>query len=325
MDDSRIVGIDIGGTKCAVALARSDGAILDRRSVPTEPHSHTPQATLTCLAELVHALLKEHAVPVKHVRGVGVSCGGPLDRTAGIVHSPPNLPGWEAVPVRSFFERALDLPVRIENDANATALAEWRFGAGRGVRNVVFMTIGTGIGAGLILDGRLYHGSNDLAGEIGHQTLVINGPQCACGKRGCLEALASGPAIARLARESMMYGRQKAVLSLAGGSIAAITAAHVVEAARQGDPFARKILAEAGTYLGLAIAGLIQLLNPERVILGTLAVHAGDLLLDPTREAIAEFAWSRSAAGCTVLPAELGDRAQDLAAVCLWTEEIDAG
>jgi glucokinase len=215
-------------------------------------------------------------------------------------------------------EKALELPVRVENDANATALAEWRFGAGKGTRNMIFLTMGTGIGGGLILDGRLYAGTNNLAGEIGHHTILMNGPLCGCGKRGCLEALASGPAIARLARESMMYGRHKRVLALAGGKPADITAAHVVEAAHEGDAFARQVLDEAGTYMGVGIANLIQLLNPEIIILGTIAVHAGDLILHPIRAAVKEYAWERSAAVCRIVPAELGDRAQDLAAVALW-------
>jgi glucokinase len=269
------------------------------------------------LAAMVREVMAAGNVMADEVRGVGVSCGGPLDTKTGVVYAPPNLPGWEAVPVKRILEDALGLPVSVENDANATAVAEWRFGAGQGTRNLIFMTVGTGIGGGLILDGRLYHGTNDLAGEVGHQTILMDGPLCGCGKRGCLEALASGPAIARLARESMMYGRHKRVLALAGGKPGDITAEHVVQAAKEGDPFARQILEEAGTYLGVGIANLIQILNPERVILGTIAVHAGDLILEPVRKAVADYAWERSRQVCEILPAALGDRAQDLAAVAL--------
>ena len=161
----------------------------------------------------------------------------------------------------------------------------------------------------------------DLTGEIGHTTILMNGPLCGCGKRGCLEALASGPAIARLARESMHYGRHRRVLALAGGKPGDITAAHVVEAAKEGDAFAVQILEEAGTYLGVGIANVIQLFNPERVILGTIAVHAGDLLLEPVRCAVEEYAWERSRDVCRIVPAELGDRAQDLACVALWLDD----
>ncbi|HZT42915.1 MAG TPA: ROK family protein [Chthonomonadaceae bacterium] len=312
-----IIGIDIGGTKSAVVLARTDGEILQRLSEPTRPDLRGPEAVLERLAAKVREVMAAGGVMADEVRGVGVSCGGPLDTRTGVVYAPPNLPGWEAVPVKQILEEALGLPVIVENDANATALAEWRFGAGQGARNLIFMTVGTGIGGGLILDGRLYRGTNDLAGEVGHQTILMDGPLCGCGKRGCLEALASGPAIARLARESLMYGRHKRVLALAGGKPASITAEHVVQAAKEGDSFARQILEDAGTYLGVGIANLIQILNPERVILGTIAVHAGDLLLEPVRKAVADYAWQRSRQVCEILPAALGDRAQDLAAVAL--------
>ncbi len=320
MQERLILGVDIGGTKCAVSLARSDGEILHRLSEPTLADQRTPEEVLERLAGMAREVMALGKVMASDVRGVGISCGGPLDSAQGIIYSPPNLPAWKAVPVKAFFEDALGMGVRVENDANASALAEWRFGAGKGTRNMVFLTMGTGIGGGLILDGRLYRGTNDLAGEIGHQTILMNGPLCGCGKRGCLEALASGPAIARLARESMMYGRHKRVLALAGGRPGDITAAHVVDAAREGDTFAIQVLEEAGAYMGVGIANLIQILNPERVIIGTIAVHAGDLILNPIRAAVREYTWARSLEVCEIVPAALGDRAQDLAAIALWLE-----
>ena len=315
-----IVGIDIGGTKIAAVLARTNGEIVQRVSEPTDADRRDPNAVLMRLAEMAREVTTAGQAEHDEILGVGVSCGGPLDNKTGVIHSPPNLPEWKAVPVKAFMEKALELPVRVENDANATALAEWRYGAGEGTKNLVFLTVGTGIGGGLILDGRLYRGTNNLAGEVGHQTILMNGPLCGCGKRGCLEALASGPAIARLARESMMYGRHKRVLALAGGLVKNITAAHVVESAKQGDSFAIQILEEAGTYLGVGIANLIQILNPEAIVLGTIAVHAGDLILNPIRAAVKEYAWERSANVCKIVPAALGDRAQDLAAIALWDE-----
>ena len=320
MQHQTILGIDIGGTKCAVALGRSDGKILSRKSIPTEVGRLRPQEVLERLAALARELMAEMKEGDRPA-GAGISCGGPLDSKAGVIQSPPNMPEWKSVPVRAFFEKALSLPVRVENDANATALAEWKYGAGKGTKNFVFLTMGTGIGGGLILDGRLYRGTNDLGGEIGHQTILMNGPLCGCGKRGCLEALASGPAIARLARESMVYGRHKRVLALAGGRPGDITAAHVVQAANDGDAFARQILEEAGTYMGLGIANVIQMLNPERIALGTIAVHAGEHILNPIRAAVAEYAWKRSADACEIVPAALGDEAQDLAAIALWAVE----
>lgn len=307
-----ILGIDIGGTKCAAVLGTSEGEVLERRAMPTEAEAGW--------RDIVDRLLQmaRDVAGGRELTGVGISCGGPLDTTRGVVMSPPNLPGWDAVPIRSEFERAFPgVRVELENDANATALAEWRWGAGRGTRHMAFLTMGTGIGGGLILDGRLYRGANDLAGEVGHQTILPEGPLCGCGKRGCLEALASGPSIGRLARDSVMYGRGRRVLELAGGKVADITARQVIEAAREGDAFGLGILEEAGTYMGIGLANLIQIINPERIVLGTIAVHAGDLILEPIRRTVAERAWARAVERCTIVPAELGDRAQDLAALAL--------
>ncbi len=321
MQAGLILGVDIGGTKSAVVLARTDGEILQRRAFATQEDGPDPDAALAKLVSLAREVMAAGGVMAGDLLGAGVSCGGPLDSATGTIYAPPNLPEWKAVPVKQIFQDALGLSVRVENDANATALAEWKFGAGQGARNIVFLTMGTGIGGGLILDGRLYRGTNDLAGEIGHQTILMNGPRCGCGKRGCLEALASGPAIARLARESMRYGRHKRVLALAGGRASDITALHVVEAAKAGDPFGISILEEAGTYMGVGIANVIQTLNPERVILGTIAVHAGELILGPIRAAVQEYAWERSRSVCEIVPAALGDRAQDLAAIALWLQD----
>ncbi len=315
-----LLGVDIGGTKCAVALGTPEGAIEHRLEMLTEPQTG-PDAIMERLTDLAVKLAASAASPI---RAIGVSCGGPLDTRTGVIHSPPNLPGWEAVPVRTLFEKAFPkTAVAVENDANATALAEWMWGAGVGTRNMVYMTQGTGIGGGLILDGRLYRGTNDLAGEVGHQTILLDGPLCGCGKRGCLEALASGPAIARLARESLHYRRGRRLVEMAGGKPADITAKHVIDAAREGDAFSRAILEEAGTYLGIGLANIIHTLNPERIVLGTIAVHAGDLILDAVRRTVAERAWERSRSVCTIVPAGLGDRAQDLAAIATALSAIE--
>lgn len=315
-DAPYIVGVDIGGTKVACVLANTEGRILARQWQPTRA-TEGWQAVVRRTFEMTERVLQ--GVPRQQVRGIGISCGGPLDSQRGIVYSPPNLPGWDAVPIKRLFEERFGLPTRLENDANATALAEHRFGAGRGTRNMVFMTWGTGIGGGLILDGRLYRGTNDLAGEIGHTTVLLDGPLCGCGKRGCLEALASGPSISRRARELANESPESLVWQRVPPE--EVTAQHVVEAALEGDTFARFVLAEAATYMGIGIANVAQILNPERVVLGTIAVKAGDLVLEPLRRALAVHAWERVREVLQVVPAELGDRAQDLAAICLWLED----
>jgi len=316
-----ILGVDIGGTKCAVCLGTADGRILARLEMPTHAE-RGPQDILRRLTDLAHSLARSRRLANEDLLGIGISCGGPLDTRSGLVFSPPNLPGWEGIPVRAMFEEAFPgTRVVLENDANATALAEWRWGAGRGTRNMVYLTQGTGIGGGLILDERLYRGTNDLAGEVGHQTIVPDGPLCGCGKRGCLEALASGPAIARIAREQIAEGSKPTCLPPEGVTLETLTARHVVEAAHAGDALARAVLEEAGSYMGIGLANIVQILNPERIILGTIAVHAGPLILEPIRRSLQVHAWQRALSVCTVVPAELGDRAQDLAAVALIADE----
>lgn len=312
-----IVGVDIGGTKCATCLGTSDGRILDRHEIETDPREE-PEGLLRRLGEQAYKILEANNIQLRSLKGVGVSCGGPLDSATGVILSPPNLPLWVEVPAGSILRSVFPgVNVVLENDANATALAEWKFGAGRGCRNMLYLTMGTGIGCGMILDGKLYQGTNDLAGEAGHQTILINGPMCKCGKRGCLEALSSGPAIARLAQDSLQYGRGKQLVERAGGKASNITAKHVVECAKEGDTFSIRILEEAGFYMGVGLSNLIQILNPERIVLGTIAVHAGDLILNPIRAALRDYTWERSLSVCKVVPAELGDRAQDLAAIAL--------
>src|SRR5688500_492842 len=217
MRTGMILGIDIGGTKSAVCLGTESGKVVDRAEIAMDS-AEAPESVAAKLVDSARVLLKQHDLSPKQLGGIGVSCGGPLDVESGTILRPPNLPLWESVPSRSMLQSAFSgVRVVVENDANATALAEWKFGAGKGARNLVFVTMGTGIGAGIILDGRLFRGANGMAGEVGHQTIKIDGPKCGCGKRGCLEALASGPAIARLAQESLLYGRGHGLLDKAGG------------------------------------------------------------------------------------------------------------
>ena len=311
-----LLGVDIGGTKCAVSLAELDGTIIGRHEEATREGARTAEQTIAALSTAGKNLLETVGAGAR-LAAVGVSCGGPLDAETGTILAPPNLPSWKAVPVKQLLADALGVPVVAENDANATAIAEFRLGAGRGCSSLIYVTMGTGIGAGIIVDGKLLRGVSGMAGELGHTTIMPDGPLCGCGKRGCLEALASGPAIARLAGERLAYGRGRLLLARAGGAPAAITAQHVIEAARSGDAFSKEVLCEAGLYMGIGLANAIQMLNPERIVLGTIAVHAQELILEPIRASVAEHAWARARADCSIVPAELGDRAQDLAAIAL--------
>ncbi|MDQ2799426.1 MAG: ROK family protein [Armatimonadota bacterium] len=298
---SLLLGLDIGGTKSAAIIGDWDGNVLARVSALTSPGSW--QEAVDVLFGLLREVCRQSGYDCVQMTGLGVSCGGPLDSATGIVYAPPNLPHWEAVPLKALLADEFGLPVFIENDANATALAEHRWGAGQNCRDMAFLTMGTGIGAGLILDGQLYRGRRDLAGEVGHATLLPDGPLCPCGKRGCLEALASGTAIGQRGRER--YGEED------------ITTETICARARLGEPTARKILAEAAFWMGIGLANLLQTLNLERIVLGTLAVHAADLLLEPIREAARAHCWPRVWEGVSIVPAALGDAAQDKAALAV--------
>lgn len=293
----------MGGTKSAASLLTCEGAVRARVFAPT-PATAGAQAIASFLVELAREVLSQ-TPENERVVGVGVSAGAPADARTGRVFDAPNLPGWgpNGFPLADTLRNALNgLPVTLENDADATALAEHRFGAGQGTRDMVFMTVGTGIGAGLVLDNRLHRGFAGAGGEVGHIAVVPEGRLCKCGMRGCLEAYASGPSLVRIAREN----------GWAGGE----TGAAVIAGARSGDKAAQFVVEQAAEMLGRGIASLCMILNPQRIVLGTLAVHAGDLLLPPVWEAVRRLTWPRLHDGLEIVSAGLGDRAQDLAALC---------
>ena len=316
-----VVGIDIGGTKLATVVADKTGHILGKVRKPTFAEKG-PEYAIRLLFDMVREVVNLAGLEQESISAIGVSCGGPLDTKTGIVYSPPNLPGWDALPLKAKLESEFQVPVTIENDANASALAEFRFGGGRGYSAVLYMTMSTGIGGGIVIDGQVYHGANDSAGEVGHQILLPNGPRCGCGKQGCLEALCSGPAIARRAQAAIQKQLEDekasmAMLTLADGRIEDVKSEHVLAAARTGDALALELVQETAYYMGWGIANLVNILNPDIVLLGTIAVAAGDLLLDPIRETVLKFAMTRPAEAVNIAPAQLGDALGDLAAVAL--------
>ena len=316
-----VVGIDIGGTKLATVVADNTGHILSKVRKPTLSEKG-PEYALGLLFDMVREAIDSAGVEQASISAIGVSCGGPLDTKTGIVYSPPNLPGWDALPLKAKLEAEFHVPVTIENDANASALAEFRFGGGRGYSAVLYMTMSTGIGGGIVLNGQIYHGANDSAGEVGHQILLPNGPRCGCGKQGCLEALCSGPAIARRAQAAIRKhladeNGSTAMLTLTDGHVEDVKSEHVLEAARAGDALALELVSETAHYMGWGIANLVNILNPDIVLLGTIAIAAGDLLLNPIRETVSKFAMTRSAAAVEIAPAQLGDALGDLAAIAL--------
>ncbi len=311
-----LAGVDIGGTKCALSLAETSpgGAprILAERRFATPP---APDAMARIVAELVALAHQQGVAPV----AIGVSCGGPLDSRRGLLLSPPNLPGWDALDVLTPLREAFGVPAALQNDANACALAEWAWGAGRGLRHVVFLTFGTGMGAGLILDGRLYTGASDMAGEVGHVRLAEWGP-VGYGKPGSFEGFCSGAGIARLARAlveaELQLGRRPALCPSAEG-LPGLTAEQVGRAAAGGDPLALRVFEHVARRLGQGLAILIDILNPERIVIGSIYGRQLALLEAAVARVLAEECLPQSLAACSITPAGLGEAVGDYAALAV--------
>lgn len=330
-----LVGIDIGGTKTAVvlgALSRPlpDSAaglsVIERSAFPTD--TRVPwREHLHSIVESIRALMKTAAVKPSDILSIGVSCGGPLDSRAGLILSPPNLPGWDRVPITASLAAALGAPALLQNDANACALAEWLYGAGRGCRNMVFLTFGTGMGAGLILGGRLYEGANDLAGEVGHVRLAEDGPE-GYGKKGSFEGFCSGGGISNLAQavvaEALARGESVSFCP-DETAIPSITAQAVGEAAASGDPVAREILAASGRSLGRGLAMLIDVLNPERIVIGSIYVRCREFLQEEMEQEIRREALPLAAGACEIVPAALGERIGDYASLAVAARGLAGG
>jgi glucokinase len=310
-----LAGFDIGGTKCAVVLGAEEmGAmeIIAKRKFPT-PGS--PGETLERLMEELESLLEEN--PRFQLEAIGISCGGPLDSRKGLILSPPNLPGWDRVDIVSPIRKRFHIPVGLQNDANACALAEWKWGAGKGTKNMIFLTFGTGMGAGLILDGKLYTGTNDMAGEVGHIRMEEDGP-IGYGKAGSFEGFCSGGGIARLAQklvqEWLEQGKETSICRSLEG-LPDITARTVAEAAREGDQLAVQIFRMVGTYLGRALAILVDVLNPERIVIGSIYARQKPLLEPVALEVLAQEALPLSLKVCEIVPSGLGENVGDFAAL----------
>lgn len=299
------IGVDLGGTKVLTAVVRDDGSVLARDRVPTPQEG--PDSVVAAVAGTVERVLAEGRLSVRDLVGVGVGVPGPLNPDTGMVFAPPNLKGWHDVPFGELLTGRLGARTFLENDADAAAVGEWRFGAGRGVDDLVYITVSTGIGGGIIIRGELLTGVSGTAGEIGHMTIDVNGPRCICGNTGCLEVLAAGPAIARMAQDAVRSGQPTTLLARAGGSMEDITARVVAASAAAGDAVAARVFNRAATYIGVGVANLLNLLNPAMVILGGGVSKAGDLLLDPVRATARERAFERPARDARIVLAQLGD------------------
>ncbi len=327
------IGLDIGGTKCAVCLGTVDGGnvtLVDKVKFPTGK-GRDPMEVLLELYENAAALLCTHGMSFAEISGIGISCGGPLDAKRGIILSPPNLPGWDEVAIVSYFEEKTGVKTYLQNDANACAVAEWKFGAGRDpqtgqcVDNMVFCTFGTGLGAGLILNGRLYSGTSDMAGEVGHLRLVDDDGDMALpvgyGKRGSAEGYCSGGGIAQLGvfamRDALARGESPRLWKAAEENEDCITAKLIAELADDGDELCLGVYRQCGYYLGRTLAILVDLLNPEKIVLGGIFMRSAHLLRPEMERVLQKETLAFANNVCKVVPAGLGETIGDYAALAV--------
>lgn len=309
-----IIGVDLGGTRYRVAIADTDGIMVSKKSFPTDADKGK-DSVISRIVGSVREVSKNY--PTENLFAVGIGVPGPVEPWSGIVYSPPNLPGWGEVPIKEHFQNQLKLPVYVGNDANLAALGEHRFGAGAGVSDMVYITVSTGIGGGVIANGKLLLGTHGLAGEIGHMTIDRNGPRCPCGNIGCLEALASGTSIARIARERLESGEQSLIIDLIGQDLEKVTGEVVVEAARKNDRLAMDVMETAAENLGIGVVNVVHIFNPALVIIGGGVSNAEDLIFQPVIRIVRERVMSRLQEGLAIVPAALGDDAGLFGAIAL--------
>ncbi len=299
------IGIDVGGTNVKIALVDDKGSIIYSNSVPTRAEMGY-EYTVNNIKQAIRDLMTESKVT--DIEGIGFDFPGQIDYKNGVVRLAPNIPGWVNVPIAQIIEDEFKIPTRIDNDVHCAALGELKYGAGRGCENFICMTVGTGIGSGIVINGKLVRGASNAAGELGHIKLQMHdGPLCGCGDYGCLEAFASAPAIVAMAEDYIKGGKSTKYREMANGGD--ITAFIVAEAAKQGDPVAKRIFTIMGERIGFGLSSVVNLLNPEKIIVGGGVADAGDILLDPIRETIKKRAMSVAGSAVEVVPAELGNTA----------------
>lgn len=303
---SNRIGIDVGGTNVKIALVNDKGAIIYSNSIPTRAEMGY-EYTINNMKEAINDLLKETKLSTKDIEGMGFGFPGQIDCQKGIVRLAPNIPGWVDVPIAEIMEKEFKIKTRVDNDVRCAALGELNFGAGVGCENLICITVGTGIGSGLIVNGKLVRGASNAAGEIGHIKLdITGGPLCGCGDRGCLEAFASGPSIVAMAEEYIKGGKSTKYRELANPDI---TPYIVSEAAKLGDPVAKRIFTIMGEYIGVGLASVVNLLNPEKIIIGGGVAAAGDILMNPIKETLLKRAMKIAGETVEVVPAQLGNTA----------------
>ncbi|MDQ3523117.1 MAG: ROK family protein [Gemmatimonadota bacterium] len=319
-----IVGVDLGGTNIVVGLIPIEGGgVLGRRTLPTDSlrgAKFVVDRIVGMVQEAISDVTFSFGGSRDDVAGVGIGSPGPLDRATGTVINTPNL-GWRNFPLRDLVANATGLPATLDNDANCAAFGEWWMGAGRGTSTLVGLTVGTGIGGGIVLNGKIFHGCSDVAGEIGHMTIESSGRRCKCGNYGCLEAYASGPAIALRALEGIETGAETILPELVSGQLEEITAATVYAAAVQGDAYATAMMRETAWYLGAGVANIINILNPEMVVIAGGVTHAGDTLFAPLRAEVRRRAFKAAEERCQIVAGTLPGTAGVVGAAAVFKQQ----
>jgi len=304
-----VIAVDIGGTKILMAVFAADGKMLAREICPTFVDEGV-SPVLGRFCEALERFMEKNNLKASELAGIGIACAGGIDTPRGVVVTPsPNMPDWSDVPLADIVQKRFGVAVFVVNDASAAALGEHRYGVGKGVNNLVLFTVGTGIGGGIIADGKLYLGAVGGAGELGHMTIAADGPKCGCGNTGCLEMLASGRAVERDAVARLHRGDKSILLDMVKGDVESVTAEQVGEAARGGDALALDILSRASYYLGIGMVNTVNVFNPEMVIVGGGMAELGDLLVGPCRRMVAERAFSISSRSVRIVTAGLGNEA----------------
>lgn len=319
-----IVGVDLGGTNIVVGLIPMEGGgVLGRRTLPTDSvrgAKFVVDRIIAMVEEAVSDVTFSFGGSRDDVAGIGIGSPGPLDRETGTVINTPNL-GWRNFPLRDLVANATGLSATLDNDANCAAFGEWWMGAGRGTSTLVGLTLGTGIGGGIILNGKIFHGCSDVAGEIGHMTIESSGRRCKCGNYGCLEAYASGPAIALRATEGIETGAETILPNLVNGRLEEITAATVYDAAVRGDAYAAEMMRETARYLGAGVANIINVLNPEMVVIAGGVTHAGDTLFAPLRAEVRRRAFKAAEERCQIVAGGLPGTAGVVGAAAVFKQQ----
>lgn len=306
MIEKLILGVDIGGTKIAAAIVTEEGKITARGSGPTSAQAG-PETVIDNIFAIIDKVISSANVAPRQLSCIGIAAAGIIDSENGKVIFSPHLPGWREVPLRDIVHKRFNIPAFLGNDASLAALGEWYFGVKKQVANLIYVTVSTGIGGGIICNGRLYTGVLGTAGEIGHMTIDVNGPRCNCGSAGCWETLASGTALAGEAVRQIKGGAATVITELVGDDLSKVDAKIVFQAAKQRDKLANELISRLGYYLGVGLANLVNIFNPELILIGGGVSKMGDLLLEPAKKVVKERAFATPANAVQIKPALLGD------------------